>query len=87
MQGGEMEKHVKKPVDAGASNSLLQRERSQQESCGERCTSSRILRISATGQRWARPALRFFRPSTPNNVNQLIQRPMDERAAHNVLVT
>lgn len=67
-----------------ASSSVIQRERSP----GECFTSSRSsVQICSNDQRRARPSGNDFKPATHDSVNQLIQRPMEERAPQDVLAT
>ncbi|VFS84923.1 Uncharacterised protein [Kluyvera cryocrescens] len=50
-------------------------------------SSRNRVQICSKGQRRERPAGKDFRPSIPECVNQLIQRPTDERAQQRVLAT
>lgn len=45
------------------------------------------MQICSNAQRLPRPDGNDFRPSAPDSVNQLIQRPIDERAQQSVLAT
>jgi len=57
------------------------------EITGRMLSSRSNAQICSNGQRLPRPDGNDFMPSAPDSVNQLIQRPIDERAQQSVLAT